>query len=434
MIGSLMGAWLAGQQVPHVLLLGRSGRPGADSGAVVELAGGDGCAAAFHLERCDAASAEEVASVAASATRGQRLQGVVHSGGVLADATIANQTLPGILTSFAPKPVGASLWQRPVGLQPAVMHLTFSSVAALLGSPGQANYSVANAALDAMAQRWQTQVSCPARTEQGQRRCAVWPCKLKVLPLKHRQSLLTPQTVPSNSPLSHLPSPQGLGGLSMQWGAWAEGGMAMAHAGTAKTIERLGMAMIAPEQGVGAFQALLLQAAPAALPAVTAAVPFRWGRYIPRLGPGPVPPMYAAFAAEAEAEAAAEAAQAAAEAAAAAAAAVASDSEAEEPATGPVRRAAAAPAGRRRRAAGKRAPRAAGAAGASTEAPDVAARKEYMVGQVQEAVAAVLGSPVGLEDPLMASGLDSLSSGAHCAASRSSAAFFEMMRTACVPC
>jgi NAD(P)-dependent dehydrogenase (short-subunit alcohol dehydrogenase family) len=79
---------------------------------------------------------------------------------VLADASLANQTLAGIRAAFAPKPCSAQLWEQPVVLQPAAMHLTFSSVAALLGSPGQANYSAANAALDAMAQEWKAQVRC----------------------------------------------------------------------------------------------------------------------------------------------------------------------------------------------------------------------------------------------------------------------------------
>ncbi len=85
-------------------------------------------------------------------------QGVVHSGGVLADAALPNQTLHGLRAAFAPKASSAQLWQQPVGLQPSAMHLLFSSVAALLGSPGQANYSAANASLDAMARIWQSQV------------------------------------------------------------------------------------------------------------------------------------------------------------------------------------------------------------------------------------------------------------------------------------
>lgn len=84
---------------------------------------------------------------------------MVHSGGILADATIANQTLHGVRTVFAPKVSSAKLWEKSVALQPATMHITFSSVAALLGSPGQANYGAANATLDAVANAWRMQVS-----------------------------------------------------------------------------------------------------------------------------------------------------------------------------------------------------------------------------------------------------------------------------------
>ncbi|KAL4451846.1 hypothetical protein ABPG75_007508, partial [Micractinium tetrahymenae] len=364
MIGSLVGAWLARQQVSHVLLLGRSGRPGSDSGAAMELAAGLGSAAAFHLLRCDAASAEEVADVAAAATCGRRLQGVVHSGGVLADAALPNQTLRGIRAAFAPKASSAQLWQQPVGLQPSAMHLVFSSVAALLGSPGQANYSAANAVLDTMAQAWMA---------------------------------------------------QGLGGMSVQWGAWAEGGMAAGNAATARAVEHLGMAMIASDQGLGAVQSLLLLRGAAA---VTAAVPFRWARFIQRLEPA-VPPMFEAFKGEAAAELAAEADAAKAARSAPAAGAAAWDSEEEVEVDGTQHKRASravsrqrAPGSRRPRAApSRRRTQAAGAAAAvAAAAPDAAARKEQWVGLVQEAVASVLGAAVGLEDPLMAAGLDSLGS------------------------
>ena len=173
--------------------------------------------------------------------------------------------------------------------------------------------------------------------------------------------------------------------------------MAAANAATARAVERLGMSMISPEQGVGAIQALLLRRA-AMQPALTAAVPFRWGRFIRRLGTSPVPPMFQEFTAEAAVDAAQEM-----EAAGSLEDMYAASGASKlEESTVMDRR----PAGSTRRRAGRK-------PGATAAAPTAAAaaHKEYMLGQVQEAVVAVLGSTVGLEDPLMAAGLDSLGSG-----------------------
>ena len=169
---------------------------------------------------------------------------------------------------------------------------------------------------------------------------------------------------------------QGLAGLSVQWGAWAEGGMAAANAGTVKAVERMGMGMIAPEQGICAVEGLLLQAASAA-PAVAAAVPFVWPRFIQRLG-GAVPPMFADFAL-----------------AATAADAPPAPTHAAQPGRRSVRGKAGAP----------EPP----GAGVSAEA-----QRASVLDQVQEAVASVLGGSVGMEDPLMAAGLDSLGTGVSC--------------------
>ena len=64
MIGSLVASWLVRQSASDVVLLGRSGRPGADSGAVMDLATGNGSGAAITLVRCDAASQDEMRALA----------------------------------------------------------------------------------------------------------------------------------------------------------------------------------------------------------------------------------------------------------------------------------------------------------------------------------------------------------------------------------
>lgn len=113
--------------------------------------------------------------------------------------------------------------------------MVFSSVAALLGAPGQANYAAANAAVDRLA--------AAARST-------------------------------------------GIAGFSIQWGAWAGGGMAVQDAGTAARIGRLGMAMLTPQQGLAALQGILAQSSTASSASATlAAVPFSWERFLQRVAP-----------------------------------------------------------------------------------------------------------------------------------------------------
>ena len=93
---------------------------------------------------------------------GSPVVGIMHASGVLADATLRNQTLRGIRTVYAPKISALQQLARGAGLQQGAFQLLFSSVAALLGSAGQANYSSANAALDGLAEISESQVSCLA--------------------------------------------------------------------------------------------------------------------------------------------------------------------------------------------------------------------------------------------------------------------------------
>lgn len=96
--------------------------------------------------------------------------------------------------------------QRALLLQPTAQSVLFSSVAALLGSPGQANYSAANATLDAAAQRAQLQ----------------------------------------GTPVS-----------SMQWGAWSGGGMASQGRSTALRVQRTGIGLVEPSAGLSALHRLV---------------------------------------------------------------------------------------------------------------------------------------------------------------------------------
>ena len=104
--------------------------------------------------------------------------------------------LQGLRKVWAPKVTSAQLWSQVTHSQGMTTQVLFSSVAALLGSAGQANYSAANGALDGLAAQW---------------------------------------------------AAQGRAGVSsIQWGGWAGGGMANADASTAARLARMGMPLITP--------------------------------------------------------------------------------------------------------------------------------------------------------------------------------------------
>ena len=78
------------------------------------------------------------------------LEGVWHAAGVLADAVLPKQAARGLARVCAPKAHGATALHGMAAASSAGTFVLFSSVAALLGGAGQANYAAANACLDAL--------------------------------------------------------------------------------------------------------------------------------------------------------------------------------------------------------------------------------------------------------------------------------------------
>ena len=153
---------------------------------------------------------------------GPPLRGVVHSAGVLADAGLLQQDADRFARVFAPKVQGGHLLDTLTRSDPLDFFVLFSSVAAVLGSRGQANHSAANAFLDLLA--------------------------------RERHS-------------------RGLPGLSINWGAWTDVGAA-ADRGMTERIAAQGLGSVTPSQGLLAMERLL------ALGCAQAAVlPIDWKRY-----------------------------------------------------------------------------------------------------------------------------------------------------------
>ncbi|MEW2080080.1 SDR family NAD(P)-dependent oxidoreductase, partial [Streptomyces sp. NPDC013433] len=147
-LGAVFARHLAAAHgVRHLLLLSRRG-PEADGAAelVTELAGLD-CHA--RVVACDVSDREQLAAALDSVER--PLTAVVHAAGVLDDGVVESLSPEQIERVMRPKTDAA--WHlheltADAGLSAFVL---FSSVSALIGSPGQANYAAANATLDALA-------------------------------------------------------------------------------------------------------------------------------------------------------------------------------------------------------------------------------------------------------------------------------------------
>lgn len=83
---------------------------------------------------------------------------LVHAGGVLQDGLLPNQDLKTLRRVFAPKLAGARHLAAAVAAGPPAVAAAFSSIAGVLGSPGQGNYAAVNAALDAWVESQRAEV------------------------------------------------------------------------------------------------------------------------------------------------------------------------------------------------------------------------------------------------------------------------------------
>jgi acyl transferase domain-containing protein/NADPH:quinone reductase-like Zn-dependent oxidoreductase len=133
----------------HLLLASRRG-PAAPGSA--ELAAElSALGAQVRVAACDTANRAEVAALLATVPAAHPLTAVIHTAGVLDDATVAALTPRQLDTVFRPKVDAAwHLHELTRGRELAAFVL-YSSIAGVLGTAGQANYAAANAVLDGLA-------------------------------------------------------------------------------------------------------------------------------------------------------------------------------------------------------------------------------------------------------------------------------------------
>jgi len=239
-IGLSAAKWLADAGARHLVLIGRRPPSGSSLAAVrsIEQAGVE-----ITVRSADVGSRKELGLVVNEILATMPLLGgVIHAAGVLEDGVIEQQTPERIRRVMTPKVAGAFNLHELTKGAPLDFFFLFSSLAGVIGSPGQAGYSAANAWMDALAHE------------------------------RHRQ---------------------GLPALSINWGPWSGGGMASEVDAGGKRRSLPGLKPMSPEASWKCLEkAVTLRKCQIA---VTDA---DWDRWVPvpsilseltRSGPGRVP-------------------------------------------------------------------------------------------------------------------------------------------------
>jgi acyl transferase domain-containing protein/acyl carrier protein len=231
-LGLVVARWMVAQGARRLVLLGRSDPSPEAREAILEM---QEAGATVLLARADVSDGPELAAALAEVREpAAPLRGVVHAAGRLDDRIVAQLDLAHFTSVMKPKVEGAWNLHRQTADEPLDFFVLFSSAASVLGSPGQGNYAAANAYLDALAHE---------RRRQGQP------------------------------------------GLTINWGPWAEVGLA-ARPDRGGRLAGGGMQSLTPAEGAAALGRVLKGEA-----AQVAVMPVDWstlGRLSPTLATAPM--------------------------------------------------------------------------------------------------------------------------------------------------
>lgn len=150
--------WLAEQGAGHIVLNGRTSPSGDAARAIRELTAGG---TRITVVLGDIAEPGTAGRLVRTATENQTpLRGVMHCAMVLEDAAITNVDDAQLTHVWDPKVTGAWRLHNATAAHTLDWFVVFSSMASLLGNPGQGVYAAANSWLDAFAS-WRTGEGMP---------------------------------------------------------------------------------------------------------------------------------------------------------------------------------------------------------------------------------------------------------------------------------
>ncbi len=243
-LGLQLAKWLTRHGARHLVLVGRSAPSEEVATWVQEM---DRAGVRVSVRGCDVSSRDAVAELLSAV--GQEmppLRGIFHLAGVLDDGVLREQTRERFDRVMAAKVMGAWHLHELTADLPLDHFVLFSSAASLLGSPGQGNYAAANAFLDGLAHQ--------RRSE-------------------------------------HRP------GLSINWGSWAEVGMAARLKDSqGNRWSEAGIGWIDLDRGLHTLEELLADDS-----VQVGVLPVNWGKFFARIPAGAEPAWLSEMARQARA-------------------------------------------------------------------------------------------------------------------------------------
>jgi phthiocerol/phenolphthiocerol synthesis type-I polyketide synthase D len=157
-LGSVVTRWLVERGAGRIVLNGRREPSDDQQNALAELANGTEI---VFVSGDIAVPGVAERLVAAAEETGRPLRGIVHAAGVTGDGLVTALTQEGMQRVWAPKVAGALRLHTATATRELDWWVGFSSMATLLGLPGQLAYATANAWLDALM-TWRRASGLPA--------------------------------------------------------------------------------------------------------------------------------------------------------------------------------------------------------------------------------------------------------------------------------